>query len=164
MVPLVGGQWGEVKTLAVGTVEQRRTAATTTPQPVAWSYFSRLADAETFGRQASVETHRRGTATAQVVCAPAAGAVWQQGFLDLQRPDAVRMLAFPHAGEHLGAGRMAGQAWVRQVRRELRDGEPAEALAWVCRLPVAAATDPVPAAAARDAEIGSCSRRFAQLQ
>ena len=47
----------------------------------ALSYFSRLADHETFGRLATVETHRRGTETAGVVCAvvvswPACGGWW----------------------------------------------------------------------------------------
>ena len=61
MVPLRHGKWGEVKTLAVGTV-------TTKPGedgPVVCtrdlSYFSRLTDAAAFTRQARVELHARGT-------------------------------------------------------------------------------------------------------
>jgi hypothetical protein len=38
------------------------------------SYFSRLTDVESFGRLALVETHRRGTETAQTVCAVSDGA------------------------------------------------------------------------------------------
>jgi len=101
MVPLVGGEWAEVKTLAIGEVEVRpgpdgRSEAHTTKL----TYFSRLADAETFTRQAYVEAHRRGTETARVVCAVQDGAEWEQGLVDVLRTDAVRILDFPHAIEH----------------------------------------------------------------
>lgn len=56
MAPLVGGTWAEVKTLAIGTVEARATGVRTQEL----SYFSRLADAETFTRLATIETQRRG--------------------------------------------------------------------------------------------------------
>ena len=64
MVPLVGGAWTEVKTLAVGE-----------PQPAddqgvhvgALSYFSRVADADTFGQLALSEVHRRGVLAAGAV-------------------------------------------------------------------------------------------------
>jgi hypothetical protein len=99
MVPLRGkGEWAEVKTLAIGEVQpavvdrhgEREVPVT------ALSYFSRLADAETFSRLATVETHRRGVetaGTAGTVCGVVDGAEWCQGFLDLHRPDAVRILA-----------------------------------------------------------------------
>ena len=38
---------------------------------------------------------------AQQVCAVMDGAAWRQGLVDVQRPDAVRILDFPHAAEHL---------------------------------------------------------------
>jgi hypothetical protein len=173
MVPLVGGQWGEVKTLVTGAVEQRPDKdGHLQPHTGALSYFSRLADAETFGRQATVETHRRGTDTAGVVCGPADGAVWVQRFLDLVRPDAVRILDFPHAVEHLGAvastvfgaGTVAGCAWLRTVRRELRDGEPAAAVAALCMVPVEEAADAVTALAARDGAITYVTSRWEQIQ
>ena len=63
MVPLVGGTWGEVKLLAIGSVSPAAGEART----VALSYFGRRADHATFARLALVETHRRGTATAGVV-------------------------------------------------------------------------------------------------
>ncbi len=104
MVPLVGGDWAEVKTLAIGEVQVRPGAD---GRPEAYTsdltYFSRLADAETFTRQAYVETYRRGTETAKVVCAVQDGAEWEQGLVDVLRPDAVRILDFPHADEHLTA-------------------------------------------------------------
>src|SRR2546427_3308097 len=61
MVPLVAREWAEVKTLAIGTVgkpvwkdDEWRV------HTVDLSYFSRLADHETFGRLATVATERRG--------------------------------------------------------------------------------------------------------
>jgi hypothetical protein len=116
MVPLVGGVWGEVKTLAVGTVQTgesgsrlRRTQEVRTTD---LSYFSRMSDHETFTRLALVETHRRGMETAGVVCAVSDGAVWIQGCIDHHRPDAVRILDWPHAVEYLSAGshRLVGPA------------------------------------------------------
>src|SRR5439155_2076509 len=70
MVPLVGGAWAEVKTLAVGTVVPGPPAEDGAPtvRTEALSYFSRLADADAFGRLATVETHRRGTLSAGTVC------------------------------------------------------------------------------------------------
>ena len=130
MVPLVGGDWAEVKTLAIGTVA-------TPGQTQDLSYFSRLADADSFTRLALVETHRRGTATAGVVCAVGDGAPWVQGFIDYHRPDAVRILDFPHAAEHLsqvaqalwGAGTPASSQWLTAQLHALKHGDPARVLA-----------------------------------
>jgi hypothetical protein len=104
MVPLVGGEWAEVKTLAIGEVEVRR-AADDLPEAhtTDLSYISRLADAETFTRQAYVEAYQRGTESAGIVCAVQDGAEWEQGLVDVLRPNAVRILDFPHAVEHLTA-------------------------------------------------------------
>jgi hypothetical protein len=104
MVPLVGGEWAEVKTLAIGKVEVRAGAnGQSEAHTIELTYFSRLADSATFTRQAYVEAHCRGTETARVVCAVQDGAEWEQGLVDVLRPDAVRILDFPHAVEHLTA-------------------------------------------------------------
>jgi hypothetical protein len=101
MVPLVGGAWGEIKTLAIGTVETRESGSRARQEQEVrttdLSYFSRMTDHETFTRLALVETHRRGTETAGVVCAVSDGAVWIQACIDHHRPDAVRILDWPHA-------------------------------------------------------------------
>src|SRR5205807_1182384 len=99
-----------------------------------WSYFSRLADADTFARDALVELHARGTATAGTVVAPVDGSAWCQTFFDLHRPDAVRILDFPHAAEHLsepvravwGQGSAATQAWLEEWLPRLKAGATAE--------------------------------------
>lgn len=62
MVPLVGGEWAEVKTLAIGTIEfAEGDAAGQASRTTALSYCSRLSDAASFGQTITLETHRRGT-------------------------------------------------------------------------------------------------------
>ena len=172
MVPLVGGAWVEVKTLAVGTVEATREPdGTRGARAVDLSYFSRQADAATFTRQATVELARRGTERAGVVVGVMDGAVWLQGFLDHHRPDAVRVLDFPHAVEHLaaaaqatfGAGTPEATAWLDARAHDLKHTGPPPVLAALRRLPVAQARDPTVAAAARDATLGYLQARDAQL-
>jgi hypothetical protein len=139
MVPLVGGSWAEVKTLALGTVTPVPDGESTT---TALSYFSRLTDADTFGRLATIETDRRGTTTAGTVVAIVDGADWCQGFIDLHRPDAVRILDLPHAVEHLGAvaqavfgaGTAAASDWLGTQAHALRHGHEAQVLAALTHL------------------------------
>ena len=66
MVPLVGGEWAEVKTLVIGEVQPPTWSSgeMVVQTTDALSYFSRLAEAETFQRLALVETQRRGVETA----------------------------------------------------------------------------------------------------
>jgi len=172
MVPLRRGEWAEVKTLAVGEVVAARDAAGT---PVVRtedvSYFSRLADSETFGRLALPELHRRGTAAAGTVAAVLDGSVWLQGFVDLHRPDAVRILDFPHAVESLsaaaqaalGIGAVETAAWLAVHAHELKTGDPDAVLAALAALPVHDAADPAAAAAARDQALGYLTARREQI-
>lgn len=150
MVPLVGGAWAEVKTLALGEVE--RTMATDGSARVkttALSYFSRLTDAETFRELARGELYRRGTAAATVVCAVQDGAEWQQRFVDYHRPDAVRILDFPHALEHLGtagravfgAGTAAFSEWLGVQAHTFKHGDPDAVLGALRTLGLTAAVD-----------------------
>jgi hypothetical protein len=100
MVPLIGGEWAEVRTLAIGQVP----AGSTDPEQVHvghLSYFSRLTDAAHFTDLAEVETRRRHLVQASEVCAVMDGADWLQGFVEIHRRDAVRILDFPHAAEHV---------------------------------------------------------------
>lgn len=151
MVPLVGGEWAEVKTLALGEVEPvtasdgRQRIRTT-----ALSYFSRLTDAETFRELARGEVYRRGTAAAAVVCAVQDGAEWQQRFVDHHRPDAVRILDFPHAVEHLavvgravfGPGTAAFSTWLDDQAHTFKHDDPAQVLTEVRTLDLTTAVDP----------------------
>lgn len=104
MVPLIKGEWAEARTLAIGVV-----AAQSSPQDgderrvEHLSYFSRVTSAERFTELAEVEMRRRRVLQAEAVCALGDGADWLQTFFDVHRPDAVRILDFPHAAEHLNA-------------------------------------------------------------
>jgi len=135
MVPLVGGVWAEVRTLARGTVVvrevQTRRDRERTVHAQDLSYFARLTDHETVARLATGETQRRGTETAGGVCAVADGAPWIQDCVALHRPDAVRILDWPHAlgdGARVGAAvygaeTPAAAAWVARQRRALLEEE-----------------------------------------
>lgn len=100
MVPLTGGEWAEVRTIAIGAVPAD-SADGETVHVGALSYFSRLTDAAHFTDLAEVETRRRHLIEAQEVCAVMDGADWLQSFVEVHRGDAVRILDFPHAAEHL---------------------------------------------------------------
>jgi hypothetical protein len=126
-----------VKTLAIGVVGTRRDRE---GQEVACtrdvSYLSRLADADQFIDLAQLETWRRGTAHAGVVCAVADGASWIQRVWDWRCPRAVRILDFPHAAEHLstaahavlGAGTAAVSAWLGTQLHDLKHKDPERVL------------------------------------
>lgn len=102
-VPLIKGEWAEVRTVAIGEVK-KDDAAAGHRQLKTWrhSYFSRMIDATTFEQLAEGEMRRRGVSVAKEVCAVTDGAGWLQGFIDLHRPDAQRILDFPHAAERVG--------------------------------------------------------------
>jgi hypothetical protein len=93
MVPLVHGQWAEVKTLVIGEVHPGQEPGSV--QSTHLSYFSRMSEATTFAEQATVETMWRGVPGARRVCAVMDGAEWIDGFVDLQRPMPCAFLTFP---------------------------------------------------------------------
>ena len=171
MVPLVGGTWAEVRTLGIGTLTLEPGAAGAA-HATELSYFSRLTDHETFIRLAHVELHRRGTETAGRVIGVMDGAEWEQQLLDRYRPDAVRVLDFPHALEHLataaratfGLGSATTAAWLEARAHALKRDPPGEVLAALRALPVGAAPDPTGAAAARDATLRYLEKRRDQLR
>jgi hypothetical protein len=170
MVPLIGGEWGEVKTLALGEVTATTADGTMTTRTTALAYFSRLSDADTFREQARGELYRRGVAAAGVVCAVQDGAEWQQRFVDHHRPDAVRILDFPHAIEQLatvgravfGAGTPALKAWLGTQAHTFKHGDPATVLAALRALDATHAVDPHAATLQAEA-LGYFQKRRPQL-
>jgi hypothetical protein len=132
-VPLVGGQWAEVKTLVLGEVTRTKRGEVCTQHI---STFSRLSEVESFAEAALVETHRRGLEKAAQVCAVQDGAEWLQGFVDHHRADAVRILDFAHAAEAVSeigeAVRAAGgrlpSMWLEGVLHRLKHQGPARVL------------------------------------
>jgi hypothetical protein len=143
MVPLVDGTWTEVKTLALGevlpAVEINGERVIRTDK---LSYFSRMIDSDTFQRLALVEIQRRGVETTGQVGAVTDGSDWIQGFIDFHRPDAIRILDFPHAGDHLstvgqvvfGEGSTEAQAWLATQMHQLKHAGPASVLSEVRQL------------------------------
>lgn len=133
MVPIVKGEWAEVKTLVMGEVQppvqERGQQVVHTRHH---SYFSRLTDAKTFQHQALIETHMRGVERADRVVAVTDGAEWIQKFIDHHRHDAVRILDFPHAAERLnaiaqavwGEGSEPAKAWFEEQRHRLKQEGP----------------------------------------
>ncbi len=133
MVHLVGGEWAEVKTLALGEVTRNKRGEVCTQH---LSYFSRLSDAASFEEAALVETHRRGLERASSVCAVQDGAQWLQGLADYHRADAVRILDFAHAAEYINEIGQAVQAeggrlparWLEGVLHRLKHQGPTRVL------------------------------------
>jgi hypothetical protein len=102
MISLVHKQWAETRTVAIGEPQEKRNAEGEVEIHVGkLSYFSRLADASTFTRLAEGEMRRRRVKEAKEVRAVMDGADWCQLFTDRHRPDALRILDLPHAGEHI---------------------------------------------------------------
>jgi hypothetical protein len=134
-VPLLGGEWAEVKPLVGAQVIQndREAGEADTAQVAS---FSRLTDAETFSQQAVVELHRRGVERAEAVCAVTDGAEWIQGFIDDHCPKAVRIRDFAHAAEYVNArGQLATEAgstrapkWLEEHLPDLKHEGPEQVL------------------------------------
>ena len=135
MIPLVGGQWAEVRTLALGILDPL--PETTEPgeedervHAHAIQYFSRLCCAHDFIRQAAVPLYRRGVAGAEVVVAVTDGADWIQDFIDAHCRDAVRIIDFPHAAGYVadaakaafGPGTREAAIWLATWLHELKHG------------------------------------------
>jgi hypothetical protein len=129
MVPLVGGEWSEVKTVVVSEVgdliEADGKSAVSTHHH---SYFSRLSDAQTFQRLSLGELTRRCLERATQIASVNDGAEWIQGFVDYHCPEAVRILDFAHAAERicqigdvvLGEGSDATLNWRTEQLHDLK--------------------------------------------
>ena len=133
MVPLIHGQWAEVRTLVVGEVQPP------VKEKEEWvvhthnlSYFSRKVNAQEFGRLALVEIQRRGVEHAKEVAAVMDGADWEQGLIDYHCPKAVRILDFAHAAEHIspigeslwGENTPETQQWLKERLHQLKHEGP----------------------------------------
>jgi hypothetical protein len=102
MISLVNKQWVEVRTLVIGEPHVVLGADGEPEIHVGHlSYVSRLCDAFTFTQQVAGEIRRRKVMEAKEVCAVTDGADWCQTLMSSYRPDALRILDFPHAAEHL---------------------------------------------------------------
>jgi hypothetical protein len=142
MVPLVGGEWAEARTLVIGTQDGDTTTAL--------SYVSQLAPAATFARTVLGELARRGVdAHPGPVVALSDGAVWIQELLALHCPRAVRVLDIMHAAGYLaqaaqasfGSGTAQTSEWFATARATLRQGDADTTLAMLAALPTSPERD-----------------------
>jgi hypothetical protein len=84
-----------------------------------------------------VESHCRGIENAKTIAAVTDGAEWEQGLIDFHCRNAVRILDFPHAGEHISniaqavweTDEPASQAWLAEQLHTLKSSGPEEVLA-----------------------------------
>lgn len=142
-VPLTTGEWAEVRTVAIGDVEGSKSPERQEQVKVtALSYFSSMNDAETFIQLAEGEMRRRQVRDARAICAVTDGAPWLQGFIDVHRPDAVRILDFAHAAEYVHAigeavrcrGKWLPRKWFDGVLHRLKHEGPERLLGHLKRL------------------------------
>jgi hypothetical protein len=173
MIPLLGGQWAEVRTLALGVLDppsEQRAAGDDEEARVhahAIRYFSRLCSAHDFIRQAALPCYQRGVARAEVVVAVTDGADWIQELLDAHCREAVRILDFPHAAGYVadvakaafGPGTREAAIWLSTWLHELKHGTLNKVLAAIRALPM-----PSPEAeAVRETTLAYLTKRRAQL-
>lgn len=124
-VALVGGDWRDVKSLSLGVLDETGDVSKN-------SRFSRKTDHQSFARQVKGEVRRRGLRQAQAVAAVSDGADWIQPVTTACRSDAMRILDFYHAAEHvaeagracLGEDTPAFKAWFGTERHEMRQANP----------------------------------------
>ena len=143
MVPLIHGEWAEVKTLVIGevapAVKEKGEMVVHTEK---LSYFSRLIDAERFQLLSLVEVQRRGIENSPKVAMLGDGSDWIQHLADYHRQDSLRILDFPHAGQRVGE---IGQAlwdndstesgqWITKKLHQLKHEGPTQLLVELCLL------------------------------
>jgi hypothetical protein len=165
MVPLVHGEWAEVRTVAVGTLAADRSDTVVHAQDM--TYFSRLCSAHSFIRQAALPLYERGIAQAETVVAVLDGADWLQELIDAHCPAAIRILDFPHAVEYLnkaaqaafGAGTREASGWLDEWAAKLKTTDPDTVLAAVRGLPLPDAA----AIAVRDRVVTYLTKRRDQI-
>jgi hypothetical protein len=165
-VPLVGGEWTDVKLASIAEVVQRQDrAGDPVAQAIDLSYAVRWEPATQFGQTLTLEAERRNLEGAATVVSPNDGALWiQDDVVDLVAPQAVRILDEAHGAEHLGLiGQLmhgptglAAPDWVARQRAALLEAEdgPTRVLAELDRCLAAGphpaaprtAADPDPAA------------------
>jgi hypothetical protein len=136
-VPVLHGEWAEVKTLVVGEVGE---ATLVEGQPLvpthSQTYFSRVAEAEEFQRLTFAELYRRRVEAVDHVAVVSDGAEWIQGYIDFHVPSAKRILDFPHAAHRicqigevvLGADHASLRAWQTRQLHQLKHHGPAGVL------------------------------------
>lgn len=145
-ISLRGKVWAEVKTMALGEVEENKRRSKQRPNQevklVNISYFSRMTDSSTFIELITGELDRRGFFDADLVAAIQDGAEWIQSLIAAIRAEIIRILDFYHAGQYLSdiallvsqAGHQLTEKWKEEQLHELKHYGPTKVLAEVKRL------------------------------
>ena len=147
MVPLLKGEWAEVKNLAIGSIERTSEG----PKARTLSYFARLADAQRFSEQARVEFHRRSTENAREVVAVTDGAEWIPAVLEEHCPGALHIIDWGHAANYVreagqalfGQGTADCVAWTKTQLDTLWEQTPELVVAELARLEVSSGLEAV---------------------
>jgi hypothetical protein len=169
-VPLLGGEWAEVRTLVVGELgEGKIVDGQTVVSTHLHSYFSRVAEAELFQRLTLGELYRRRLETTEQVASVSDGAEWIQGFIEFQAPSATRTLDFPHAAQRmcqigeavLGADHASLRAWQLRQLHDLKHHSAAGVLESLRSL---AARQPSEGVVARTWRIWRSARRRCSIR
>ncbi len=139
-IRLRGKVWAEVKTMAVGEIEENTHPSKQRPNQemkmVNISYFSRMTDSETFTELIVGELERRGFFEVLLAAALQDGAEWIQSLITALRADILRILDFYHAGQYLSdiatlvsqAGTQLPAKWWEEQLHELKHYGPQNVL------------------------------------
>lgn len=138
MVPLISGEWYEVKNMAIGEFGQEWQPGSgkvvTKIRDI--SYFASSYRVRDFERYALVELQRRGVFDAPQIVTTNDGSAWIQSLIDYHIPQAVRIIDFSHAASYLatagkavlGEGTDAFHRWFIQARHQLKHKPPRETI------------------------------------
>lgn len=150
-IRLTNGEWREVKTVAVGEFESQwnEKAGEVQVKTRDISYFSRSYQIREFERYSLSELQRRGGDNAGIVVTVNDGSEWIQSFADYHFPQAVRILDFWHALEHvsaagkvvLGEGTEAFRQWFKRMPHQMKHKPPQHTIADLCLLRARTTTD-----------------------
>ncbi len=164
MVPLVGGEWAEARTLVLAALGCHSGKL----QATGLSYLSRMTDHATFTRLTTLATHRQGVEKARVVLAVNDGAEWIQELLEVQCPAAIRILDWAHASGYIHAaghavfGEPCGK-WCAAQLTTLLTGEPIAVLVELVRLLDLLGED-APARETVSQSLAYLAKRYDQIQ
>jgi hypothetical protein len=117
-------RWGECKS---AVIDEARRGRDGDEGVVHRRYLASMADCHQFGPQVAVAAHQSGVAFAREVVFLADGAPWLWQIAAAQFPQAIQILDFYHASEHLytiaharlGEGTAAAKDWVQARQGEL---------------------------------------------
>jgi hypothetical protein len=113
MVPLLHGQWAEVRTLVIGEVQPAvEECGEWVVHTRNLSYFSPKISSEAFERLALVEMQRRGVENAGWVAAPMDGSDWLQSLTDFSQ----KQITSPQGDNSLPLARSAWSGCLRCAR------------------------------------------------